>query len=59
MVKGRDLSYIMTCFKISRSTAKTHISNLYRKMNVHSKQELIDLMEMDDAKRLGYQERSK
>ena len=59
LVKGRDLSYIMTCFKISRSTAKTHISNLYRKMNVHSKQELIDLMEMDDAKRLGYQERSK
>jgi DNA-binding CsgD family transcriptional regulator len=45
LVKGRDLNYITARFDISRSTAKTHISNLYRKMNVHSKQELIDLME--------------
>jgi DNA-binding CsgD family transcriptional regulator len=45
LVKGRDLNYITVRFEISRSTAKTHISNLYRKMNVHSKQELIDLME--------------
>jgi DNA-binding CsgD family transcriptional regulator len=45
LIRGRDLSYITAHFHISRSTAKTHVSNLYRKMNVHSKQELIDLME--------------
>jgi DNA-binding CsgD family transcriptional regulator len=45
LVKGRDLNYITMHFSISRSTAKTHVSNLYRKMNIHSKQELIDLVE--------------
>jgi DNA-binding CsgD family transcriptional regulator len=45
LIKGRDLKYITAHFNISRSTAKTHISNLYHKMNIHSKQELIDLME--------------
>lgn len=50
MIKGRDLSYITLHFSISRSTAKTHVSNLYHKMSVHSKQELIDLMELPDDK---------
>jgi DNA-binding CsgD family transcriptional regulator len=45
LIKGRDLKYITAHFSISRSTAKTHVSNLYHKMNIHSKQELIDLME--------------
>ena len=48
LIKGRDLNYIIAHLEISRSTAKTHISNLYRKMNVHSKQDLIDLMELFD-----------
>jgi DNA-binding CsgD family transcriptional regulator len=45
LIRGWDLSYITTHFRISRSTAKTHISNLYRKMGIHSKQELLDMME--------------
>jgi DNA-binding CsgD family transcriptional regulator len=45
LIRGWDLSYITTHYHISRSTAKTHISNLYRKMGIHSKQELIDMME--------------
>ncbi len=45
LIKGWDLAYITAHFSISRSTAKTHVSNLYRKMNIHSKQELIDLMD--------------
>ncbi|MDR1088653.1 MAG: helix-turn-helix transcriptional regulator [Coriobacteriales bacterium] len=45
LIMGRDLHYITVRLQISRPTAKTHLSNLYRKMNLHSKQELIDLME--------------
>lgn len=45
LIMGRDLNYITVRLSISRPTAKTHLSNLYRKMNIHSKQELIDLME--------------
>jgi|GEM_PF-2939462 len=49
LVMGRDLNYITTRLGISRSTAKTHLSNLYRRMDLHSKQELLDLMEPSDS----------
>ncbi|MDR0501182.1 MAG: helix-turn-helix transcriptional regulator [Coriobacteriales bacterium] len=45
LVKGRSLSYITNSLKISQSTAKTHIANLYYKMDVHSKQDIIDIVE--------------
>jgi DNA-binding CsgD family transcriptional regulator len=47
LVKGRDSKYITEHFCISRSTAKTHVYNLYRKINIHSRQELLDLIEED------------
>jgi DNA-binding CsgD family transcriptional regulator len=49
LVKGRDSRYIMTQFVISRSTAKTHIYNLYKKLGVHSRQELLDLVEKTEV----------
>jgi DNA-binding CsgD family transcriptional regulator len=45
LAKGRDAKYIMNHFVISRATAKTHIYNLYRKLGVHSRQELLSLIE--------------
>ncbi|MGV8084223.1 MAG: response regulator transcription factor [Coriobacteriia bacterium] len=45
LAKGRDSKYIQDHFVISRSTAKTHVYNLYRKLGIHSRQDLIDLIE--------------
>ena len=40
IAKGRNAEYIQNAFVISGHTAKTHISNIYRKLGVHSLQEL-------------------
>lgn len=45
LLKGRDVRYIMSTFVISQATAKTHIYNLYKKLGVHSRRELLDLIE--------------
>ncbi len=45
LAKGRDAAYIATFFVISPHTAKTHIHNVYKKLGIHSQQELIDLVE--------------
>jgi len=43
--KGRTVPYIRDALYISKSTIETHIKHIYTKMGVHSKQELIDLVE--------------
>jgi DNA-binding CsgD family transcriptional regulator len=45
LLKGRDSVYIVQHNNVSKSTAKTHIYNLYRKLDIHSRQELLDLFE--------------
>lgn len=45
LVRGRNAPYIAETFVISLSTAKAHIHNIYRKLDVHSQQELINLVE--------------
>lgn len=45
LLRGRDVKYIMDKFCISQSTAKTHVYNIYRKLGIHSRQELIDFVE--------------
>lgn len=45
LAKGRDAEYVAKQFVISLHTAKAHIYNIYQKTNVHSRQELIDLIE--------------
>lgn len=49
LVRGRNAPYIAETFVISISTAKAHIHNIYRKLDVHSQQELINLVEEVDA----------
>lgn len=45
LVKGRNAKHISEKLYISESTAKTHISNIYRKVGIHSQQELLDMLE--------------
>ena len=43
--RGRSLPVIEEQLCISNSTARTHARNIYRKLGIHSKQELIDMVE--------------
>ena len=42
---GRTLAIIARDLQIAKGTARTHIENIYRKLDVHKQQELIDLVE--------------
>ena len=42
---GRTLAIIARDLHIAQGTARTHIENIYRKLDVHKQQELIDLVE--------------
>lgn len=50
LARGRDLSFMETKFMLSRNTVKMHIKHLYTKLDVHSKQEVIDLV--DEARKI-------
>ena len=45
LAKGRDAKFIEETFCISKATTKTHIYNIYCRLDIHSKQELIDMVE--------------
>ena len=45
LARGRDLPYIAELLCISKSTVQSHGKRIYRKMGVHSKQELITKIE--------------
>lgn len=45
LIKGRNRTYISQTLFISDNTTRTHMRNIYRKLNVHSHQELIDVLE--------------
>lgn len=38
---------------ISENTVKSHVRNVYQKLGVHSKQDIIDIINADDATSLG------
>lgn len=44
LVDGRSLPYVQQRLSISEGTARTHIKHIYTKLDVHSKQDLIDLV---------------
>lgn len=52
LAKGRNRPYICDELTISTETAKTHIKNVYRKIDVHSHQELLDMVEKAQQKSL-------
>ena len=45
LVQGRSVGKIAETFHVSENTTKTHVKNIYRKTGVHSKQQLLDLVE--------------
>ncbi len=50
--RGRNGTYVQERLVISKSTYQTHMRNLYKKMDIHSDQELIDIIE-DELSRLA------
>lgn len=47
--EGRDAPYVEKALMISKSTVKTHVTHLYQKVGVSSRQELVDLLRSDSA----------
>ena len=45
LAKGRDAKFLENHLCISYSTAKSHIYSIYIKLDIHSRQEIIDLIE--------------
>ncbi len=48
LAKGYNAALIQEKLYISKSTAKTHIDHIYRKLNIHTQQELIRMAEGTD-----------
>ena len=49
LAKGRNRAYIHEELVIGDETVKSHIKSIYRKTDVHSQQELIDLLERESG----------
>ena len=45
--KGRSQPYIRDELVLSKNTVATHVKHIYQKLDVHSRQELLDLFEAD------------
>lgn len=45
VMRGRSGAYVQENLFISKSTFQTHMRNLYKKLDVHTNQELLDLLE--------------
>lgn len=45
MARGRDMPFMEEALFVSRNTIKMHIRHIYTKLDVHSKQDIIDMVE--------------
>lgn len=45
LARGRSLPYIREALVLSKNTVSTHAKNLYKKLDIHSRQDLFDLIE--------------
>ena len=52
-IVGRSAPYIAEKLVISESTVKSHLQHIYTKCDVHSRQELMDLVEDTDVAAAG------
>lgn len=48
LARGRDVPYIQEQLVVSANTVKAHVKHIYRKMDVHSQQQLIDAVERQE-----------
>lgn len=49
LARGRTIAIIARDLQIAKGTARTHTERIYRKLDVHKQQELIDLVEAVEA----------
>lgn len=49
LARGRNAQYIAEHLNITLATAKSHIYNIYIKLGVHTRQELLDVLDSTDA----------
>ena len=49
LARGRTSPVIQEKLFLSHNTVKTHVRHIYAKMDIHSQQELIDIVEGADA----------
>lgn len=49
IAQGRDSAHIEKKLFLSRSTVQTHRMHLYQKLDIHNRQELLDIIEAADA----------
>lgn len=45
LAKGRNAMYIQEALSIAEGTVRTHMRNIYAKLNVHTQQELMDVVD--------------
>lgn len=48
LARGHNAAFIMNELCISKSTVKTHINHIYKKLDIHTQQELLNMMEDRD-----------
>ena len=48
-VKGRTIPYIAESECISENTVRNHTKSIYAKLGVHTRQELLDIVEMETS----------
>lgn len=53
LAKGHNAAFITDKLCVSRSTAKTHINHIYKKMDIHTQQQLLTMVEDRDRGPLG------
>ena len=49
IAQGRDSAHIENKLFLSRSTVQTHRMHLYQKLDIHNRQELLDIIEQTDG----------
>ena len=47
MAKGRSASRVAEDLGVTLATINSHVNHIYRKLGVHSRQELIDVIEQN------------
>lgn len=48
LARGRTKAHIARVLFVSENTVRSHVRNIYAKLDVHTRQELIDLLEQED-----------
>lgn len=48
LARGRSLPFIQEELHIAQGTAQTHLNHIYRKLDVHSRQEFLDVIEQEN-----------